>query len=174
MSKEEIEEDSELEDLLDEEALEELAKEIEEESGIIEEDIPNEFIPTNSRASPVLERVAGEQEVGWVRREGAIREEDEGSGGIKYNGSLKYGGDDDKKYETQIDTSGDIRVFQPEHIDISSVGRESELRTLKDFTTGFSGEKPKKEEYFKNPENVDTRNLGREDPLKKKQREYFV
>jgi len=174
--KEISEEESELVAILDEEKVKELAEEISEDDNLeIEsaDEYPSGFLqlPKESTA-PVLEQIAGQQQLGRIffsQEIGGEEEEKE----IKYTPS-KYNESSEKNYETRRDKeSQGISVQQPAHLETEK-RRNEVLRGVTPANTEIQELKnnPGKtqEQYFATPERVDeNRNLPFES---KRERKY--
>jgi len=123
ISKESDSEESELENILDKEKLQEIAEEMEEESPEIELDDAqfSRFIAGST--APGLERVAGEQEIRWVRDMSRVDEDKETQ--------LNYTSNEYKSNDTKYDEP--TRTFKQEistgvDTNISLAGNNSNSR----------------------------------------------
>ena len=173
--KEISEEESELEYILDEEKVKELAKEIGEDDNLeveFDDKSFSETIQLSESTAPVLEQIAGQQQLGRIffsQGIGGDEEEKE----IKYIPS-KYNESSEKNYKTRRDEEFQgISVQQPVHLE-TGTRRNEELRGVNPTNTEIQElrNNPEKtqEQYFATPEKVnENRNLPFES---KRERKY--
>ncbi len=172
-------EESGLEEEIEESELKEIVEEISDNDSvkIIDDTQFQEFLqPSTSPVAPVLERIADEQAVGWIRTEGASQQENEKSRSdddpFKYNvGETKQ--EDEPKYTSQSKIEN-----IPKRIDMSTVGRNPNqiIHHEAQFTTSSETSEiksPIQEKYFA-PEKFDRENVGKENIFDKKIKQYEI
>ncbi|GEM_PF-1325008 len=177
----ENEEDSELEELIDEKKLKEIIKEVGEESKEpktnIDETQFREFLQTESTA-PVLEEIAGTQKLGGkffsTSGTGTNFQDDEKA--FRYDAQAQ---EDEPKYQGDISSVGqDI-----EKLDITKVGRDGGQPQIRKagFVSSVEQTDSSMQEKYQEAQRIDMEKVGRENPFEsriqeaeKKKSEYIV
>ena len=178
--KSEKQEDSELEELIDEKKLKEIIEEVGEEPEELKTNIDKnqfrEFLQTESSA-PILEEIAGTQELGgrfFSTGTGTNVQEDDGA--FRYDAQVK---EDEPKYQGDVSSVGQ----NLEELDITKVGRDINQPQVKEagFVHSVEQTDSPMQEKYQNAQRVDMEKVGRENPfetkiqeVEKKKSDYII
>jgi len=173
-------EDSELEELIDEEELEEITQDIEEAVSPeinIDENQFQEFLQIKSFA-PVLEEIAGEQELGGriFFTPGTGRDFEGDDKAFRYDLQTQ---EDEPKYQGDYSSSNQ----NLENIDTTKIGRDIASPKVREagFVSSVEQNNDSSIEKYVTPKRIDTEKVGRENPFEtriqkaeQKKSEYVV
>ncbi len=129
-----------------------------------DEEIFSDFFQTRRTGAPVLERIAGEQEIGWARKEGRT-ESDEGKKAFRYDAVA--GNDNEPKYNSEYSSL----TQEVSRIDFEKTGKNVFNQKVNEVglkKTEIGIEDPLMKEKYIEARNVDIRQAGRENPFESK------
>ena len=156
------EEDSELEELIDEEELEEITQDIEEAVSPeinIDENQFQEFLQIKSFA-PVLEEIAGEQELGGriFFTPGTGRDFEGDDKAFRYDLQTQ---EDEPKYQGDYSSSNQ----NLERVEIAKAGREQSQIKEAGFVSSVGQNNPQMQETYREAKAIDIPKAGRKSPF---------
>lgn len=132
------------------------------ERTFIDDKLFSDFLQ-GGKSAPVLEQIAGEQSIGWTRREGQVKEEK--------GGTFSYDGKQEKKEEVKYDNSYSQFKQETKRVDFEKTGRDifnpkvHEIGLRKSETS--EGVSLMQEKYTE-PDKIDINKAGRENPFESK------